>query len=158
MFSHITESRASFHLTVTWEDKCHNHKHAPFPSPCLELLLLSMTWYGMEYHFGQFGSAIPGVFPSPWLLFGRAEWETKKALVLFKQYSAITKSLVCYMLGKKDSSHNQGVTFIPAETLTTRTHSPFVVGGSSEPMGAPYWLHRHKHTRNANFFAYLAEL
>jgi len=30
MFSHYLKSRASSHVAVTWEDKCHNYEHPPF--------------------------------------------------------------------------------------------------------------------------------
>ena len=74
MSSRFLESRASTHVTVAWEYKCHNHEGTPlFPLPFAELLLLSTKSYGVEYTFGQFGSALlagspPSLLPTYSLL------------------------------------------------------------------------------------------
>ena len=49
----------------------------PSPQPTSPVCLFSMTSYGMEYPFGQFGPAVPAVSPpsflcTPSLLVGRA--------------------------------------------------------------------------------------
>ena len=58
------------------------------------------TSYGMEYPFGQFGSAVldlspPKILPTPSLLVrGGNAGET--ALMLWEHCSAVAKTLVCY--------------------------------------------------------------
>jgi len=59
------------------------------PSPFLELLLLSMISYGMEYPFGQFRPLVLAVAPlrflcTPSLPTGGAMWVKEKALALCK--------------------------------------------------------------------------
>ena len=60
-----------------------------------------MMSYGMEYPFGQLGSAVPAASPpsflcTPSLLAGGVVRETEKALTLCKHCSAITKTSLCY--------------------------------------------------------------
>jgi len=57
-------SRAPSGITVTWEDKRHHSERPPLPSISPQLYMLSMTPYGTEYNFGQWGSAVPAVSPS----------------------------------------------------------------------------------------------
>ena len=63
MFSHVQKIRASSHIMVTWEDK-HHLSECPLLPSSLELYVLSMMSYGMEYPFGQFGSVVPVGFPN----------------------------------------------------------------------------------------------
>ena len=51
VFSHLRESRAPSHMTVTWEDK--GHRSELPPSFFTQLYMLSMMAYGMEYLFGR---------------------------------------------------------------------------------------------------------
>ena len=65
-----------------------------------QLYMLSMTSYGMEYPFGQFGSAVlcvspPNFLGTPSPLAGGVVWEAEKALALWKHHWAVTK-MVCY--------------------------------------------------------------
>lgn len=55
-------SRASGHVTVAWDDRCHNHKLPSYT----ELLLQGMLSYGI-YPFGQFGSAALAMSPANFL-------------------------------------------------------------------------------------------
>jgi len=49
---------------LTWEDKRHHFDCLPlFLLLPPQLYMLSMTSYGMEYPFGQLGSAVPAVSP-----------------------------------------------------------------------------------------------
>lgn len=57
------ESRASACAMVTWEDKCHNHKHSPFLLSPSFYCSLCMRSYGMGYLFGQLSQLCP--FPIP---------------------------------------------------------------------------------------------
>ncbi|KAF1507314.1 Collagen type IV alpha-3-binding protein, partial [Megadyptes antipodes antipodes] len=59
VFSHLQESRAPSCIRVTWEDKHRDSKCSPLPPSSLSFLLLSMMSYGVEYPFGQLGSAVP---------------------------------------------------------------------------------------------------
>ena len=61
-FSHPQESRAPSPVTVTWEDKHHNAECPPLPSSS-PAYVLSVVSYGMEYPFGQLGSAVLAVSP-----------------------------------------------------------------------------------------------
>lgn len=78
VFSHLQESRAPSSIMVTWEDKHHPSK-LPICCPSFpQLLVLSMTPFGMDY---QSGSVVqPGYPPSflctPSLLTGRAVRES----------------------------------------------------------------------------------
>jgi len=63
VFSHLQESRAPSHVTVTWEDKRHYSKSPPPSSPML--YMLSTMSYGVECPFGQLVSAVPPVHPQP---------------------------------------------------------------------------------------------
>lgn len=77
MFSHFLENGASACLTVTWENKCHNHEHTPF-------LLLSLSCIAEHDPFGQFGSAsqlLAHLQATCW----EAEWEKKKGLEAVQQ-------------------------------------------------------------------------
>jgi len=66
VFSHLQQSRAPSHATVTWEDKCHHSEH-----PCLRsfpsFLFLNMMSYVMEYPSVQMMSAVPAVSPPNFL-------------------------------------------------------------------------------------------
>jgi len=101
VFSHLQESRAPSRVTVTWEDKCHHSDRPPpsfFFSP---LCMLSMTSYGMESPFGQWGSAVLAVSPpiffcTPSLLAGGVLGRADKTLTLCKDCSAVTKTSLCY--------------------------------------------------------------
>lgn len=42
LFSYFPGSKASPHVTITWEDECHNHKCSPF--------LLFLSFYGWGQH------------------------------------------------------------------------------------------------------------
>ena len=71
------------------------------PSFFPQLYMLSMMSYGMEYPFGQLGSAVPAVSPpnllcTSSLFTGRVGWEAEKALTLCKHCWAITKTSLCY--------------------------------------------------------------
>jgi len=63
VLSHLQESGAPSRVTVTWEDKRHRSELPPLPPSSPSFTLLSMTSYGMEYPFGQLGSAVPAVPP-----------------------------------------------------------------------------------------------
>ena len=66
VFSQLQESRAPSCVMVTWEDKLYHSERPPsffFP----QLYMLSMMSYGMEYPFGQLGSAVPAVSPPNFL-------------------------------------------------------------------------------------------
>ena len=52
---------------VTWEDKRHNSKHLLHSFFFPQIYVLSVTSYGMEYPFGQLGSAVPVVTPAIFL-------------------------------------------------------------------------------------------
>jgi len=102
VYSHLQESRALSRVMITWEDKRHHSKSLPFLllSPPL-LYMLSMTPYGMEYPFGQLGSAVLAVSPPSFLctsslLTGRVVQEAEKPLTLCKHCSAITKTSLYY--------------------------------------------------------------
>ena len=99
MSSQCLQSRALAHVMVAWEDKHHNPKCA-LPPLFPELLLLSMMLHGIQYPFGQFGSAVSAVSPrillhTPSLLaFG---WRGREiTLTLCEHCSAIAETLVCY--------------------------------------------------------------
>ena len=86
MFSHLQESRAPSHITVTWKDKRQNSEH-PLSSFFPQLLLLSKTWYTVGYPFGLLRSAVlavstPNSLCTAILLTGGAEWDTEKSLTL----------------------------------------------------------------------------
>ena len=87
---------------VTREDQCHYSECHPLPSsPPRFIYLLSMTWYGMEYAFGQPGSAVPAVSPpsslcTPSPLAGGVGREAAKALALCKPCSALMKTSLYY--------------------------------------------------------------
>ena len=71
------------------------------PGQLPPVYILGMTSYGLEYPFGQLGSAVPAVSPpsflcTPSLLTGRAVWEAEKALTLCKHCSAVTKTSLYY--------------------------------------------------------------
>ena len=57
VFSHLQESRAPAHVTVTWEDKCCHSKNPPLPpsSP-------SFLWSGLS--LGSVGVSCPSCVPS----------------------------------------------------------------------------------------------
>ena len=74
-----------------------SYKKSPFPLPSPSVIFLSMISYGIEYPFGQSGSAVLGLPPStflytPILLTGRAG-EAEKSLTLHKHCSAAAKTL-----------------------------------------------------------------
>ena len=97
VFSHLQESRAPSHVTVTWEETNAITPNVPPSFFFPQLYMLSMTSYGLEYPCGQLGSAVPAVSPpnflcTPSLLAGGVGWEAEKALTLRKHCSAITKT------------------------------------------------------------------
>jgi len=55
------------HFPVAWEDKCCHSEHPPSSFFFPPLYMLSIMPYGMEYPFGQLGSAVPAVSPSRFL-------------------------------------------------------------------------------------------
>ncbi|NWR92646.1 TENS3 protein, partial [Furnarius figulus] len=61
VFIHLQESSAPSCIMVTWEDKLHPSRCAPFFFPLL--YILSMMSYGLEYLSGCFGSPVPTVSP-----------------------------------------------------------------------------------------------
>ena len=70
---------------------------ATTPSTSAPILMLSMTSYGLEYPFGQSGSAVPSVSPSNLLytyslLASGVVWGAEKALTLCKHCLAIAKT------------------------------------------------------------------
>lgn len=89
--------RGPLNVTIYWEDKYHH-------SECSHLLILSANFYwcalyGMEYLFGQWGSAVPAVSPPKFLCPQPPHcWENIRngvGLALCKHCSAITKTSVC---------------------------------------------------------------
>lgn len=94
------------------EDKCHYSWCIPIFPSLPQLLLLSVTSYGMDYPFGQLGSALLAAYPSkslctPSLLAVRAAYEAGKTLTLCKQCSATTKISTCYHhFHKKSKTQN----------------------------------------------------
>lgn len=66
MFSHFLGSRASVDITVAWENNT-IIMNVVSSSSFFAILLLSMTSYGMDYLFCQFGSSVPAV-SSPYFL------------------------------------------------------------------------------------------
>ena len=101
MCSAISRKAGLHHVTVPWEDKHHNTECPSLPSSSPSSVLLSMTWYGMEYPFGQLELAVLAVSPPSFLcttslLTGGVVWEAEKALMLCKHFSAITKISLYY--------------------------------------------------------------
>lgn len=90
-------------LTVTWEDKCHNHECPPFLIFFSELLVLGTMTSGMEYHCGQLGSdmtlhSLRASHPPPAhsLVANAGEKEAQKEnLDAGKPCSATAKTLPC---------------------------------------------------------------
>ena len=79
-------------------------------------ILFSMTSDGMEYPFGQFGSAVLGLSPpssccTPSLLAGRTEREAEKSLAWCKHCSATIKTSACY---QRSSHPNPKHSTLPA--------------------------------------------
>ena len=77
MFGHFPGSRVSVRVVVAPEDKRHNNECPS--SSCLLAFIAEQTSYGMEYPFGQFGSAVlamspPKILPTPSLLVGGQCW------------------------------------------------------------------------------------
>ena len=96
VFSHLQESRAPSCIMVTREDKHHNSEHPQLPSSSLSFICRAWCLNGVEYPFGQWGSAVLAVsllnfLCTPSLLAGGVAWEAEKALTLCKSCSAITK-------------------------------------------------------------------
>jgi len=60
MSSHFLGTRASVRVVVAPEDKHYNSECPPSSSFLLVFITKQMS-YGMEYSFGQFGSAVPAV-------------------------------------------------------------------------------------------------
>lgn len=79
-------------------------------------ILFSMTSDGMEYPFGQFGSAVLGLSPpssccTPSLLASRTEREAEKSLAWCKHCSATIKTSACY---QRSSHPNPKHSTLPA--------------------------------------------
>jgi len=74
VFSQLQESRASSCVTVTWEDKMPYLNVPPLSFFFPQLYMLSMMSYGMEYPFGQLGSAVLAVSPPNFL----CTWQHEK--------------------------------------------------------------------------------
>ena len=101
VFSHLQESSAPSHLSITWEDKHHHSKHPPASFFFPQLYMLNMMSYGLEYPLGQLGSAVPAVSPPnslcpPSLLTGGVGEEAEKPLALCEHCSEIAKTSLCY--------------------------------------------------------------
>ena len=74
MFGHFPGSRVSVRVVVAPEDKRKTNECPPLPPPPPRFYT-EQTSYGMEYPFGQFGSAVlamspPKILPTPSLLGG----------------------------------------------------------------------------------------
>jgi len=97
VFSHLQKSRGPSLVMIIQEDK-HHHSEHPLPSFfSSQLYMLSMMLYGMEYAFGQLGSAVPAVSPSQLLVHPQSTcwWgdvRSRKAVTLCKHCSATKKS------------------------------------------------------------------
>ena len=95
-----------------------------------QLCMLSMLSYGMEYPFGQLGSAVPAVSPpnflcTPSLLAGGVGWGAEKALTQCEHCSAVTKTSLNYQhCFQHYSKHSpmlatvKKINSIPAKTST----------------------------------------
>jgi len=74
MSRHFPGSKASVHIVIALEDKHCNNKCLPHTHFCFLLaFIVEWTSYGVEYSFGQLGSAIlvmyhPKTLPTPSLL------------------------------------------------------------------------------------------
>ena len=97
VFSRFQESRASLHVTDTWENKCPNSKcPSPFlPSPSL----YCWVWHPMIWDIP--GVSCPSCVPpnfwcTPSLLAAGVGSEAEDTLTLCKCSSAITKTSPCY--------------------------------------------------------------
>lgn len=99
-------------------DRCPAYPRAAGPpTPASHpYILFSMTSDGMEYPFGQFGSAVLGLSPpssccTPSLLAGRTEREAEKSLAWCKHCSATIKTSACY---QRSSHPNPKHSTLPA--------------------------------------------
>jgi len=70
MLSYLQDSWAPSHVKVIWDDRHQLSKSPPLPSSSPSFILLSMTLYGMGYHFGQLGSTSNFLCTPAYLLVG----------------------------------------------------------------------------------------
>lgn len=103
MFSCILESKASVHVTSNWEEKCSNPKglfhFSSFPWTfihehnvvCHGISLLSAEFISLSCVLTHF---LMQLQPNPF----QQELENEMALVLWKNSSAVPKTLICYQL------------------------------------------------------------
>lgn len=125
-FSRIRKPELIACIRTTWEYKHHNCECPLLPSPFPELLLLSMTSYGVIYPFGQLRSVLPAVSPLSLLLTlsllsEGLEWDKKTTL-----YKRLSNSQNTVVLSRQFESEIQK-TALDGLKLTPRVHPPKII-------------------------------